>query len=212
MINPNDDPFDVPASAPSLSFKDARIGFSYSGKVVKLPELIQARDYETGGLAYWPDENPKMTVVLHLEVDGEVRSLWAPKPSSMFAAIAAAQTENGTRMKLGDTLTVTFTGERANEKNPRLNPAKQYKVAIEPADVFSAPAEVQPSSSNGHSAAASAPAVSRPAPAIDPAAAAALLPQIQGLIALGLSDEQIRAAVPQATQDVLAAVRAIPVG
>ena len=211
------DPFDVPASVPSLSFKDSPIGFSYTGTVVRLPELIQARDFETGEKAWWDDAHTeaKMTVVLHVKMsDGQERALWAPKPSSMFAAIADAQRVTGKRMALGDTLTVTLIGEEPNRTNPKLNPAKQYRVVIAPADPFSGDAtttaSVQSATSNGHAVAAAAPAVS--APAIDPSQAAAVLGQIRGLIGFGLTDEQIVTTIPAATPEVIAMVRSLPVG
>jgi hypothetical protein len=235
MTSPNTtlppDPFDVPPSVPSLSFRDAPIGTTYVGKVVRLPSLVQQRDFESNELKFWPDGNPMMTAVFHVEINGEERSVWCPKPSSLFAAVVSAQGDNGQRMAVGDTITISFVGERPNETNPRLNPAKQYAVKIAPHDPFS----VQQNTSNGHAVAAAAPAVSDPpnagvtastpaapfatASALQPTAtpapvpndqAMALLTQIKGLIGLGLDDAQIRAAVPQATPDVLAAVRSIP--
>lgn len=133
-------------SAPSISFKDAPIGTTYSGTVTEAPSIIQARDYETGNLASWPDGNPKMTVVTKLALTtGEERSLWAPKPSSMFAAIADAQKAAGALIAVGGKLTVTFTGEKPNASNPRLNPQKLYTVTYVPADPFAAPpAPAQP--------------------------------------------------------------------
>lgn len=130
------DPFAMTSSSPSVSFKDAPIGTSYTGKVVEAPQLVQARDYESGDPAFWPDGNPKMTVVTKLLVNGEERSLWAPKPSAMFAAIAKAQQDAGASIQVGGTLTVTYVGDKPNEKNPRLNPAKQYEAKYVPADAF----------------------------------------------------------------------------
>jgi hypothetical protein len=224
MTTPNDalppDPFDVPPSVPSLSFKDAPIGTTYTGRVVRLPSLIQSRDFEDSSLKFWPDGNPMMTAVFHITLaNGEERSVWCPKPSSMFAAVTEAQNANKQRMLLGDTVTITFTGEVANATNPRLNPAKQYAVKIVPADPFAG--QQLPPASNGHVAAAAAPAVSAPAPAPAPAqpmlvaqdttGALEVLGQIRGLLALGLSDAQIGAVIPQATADVIDTVRSIPV-
>lgn len=124
------------SSVPSLSFKDAPFGTSYTGTVVEIPKLVQARDFESGDPAYWPEGNPKMTVVTLLKVNGEERSLWAPKPSAMFAAIADAQQSAGSTIAVGGTLTITYTGDKPNEKNPRLNPAKQYAVSYQPPNAF----------------------------------------------------------------------------
>jgi len=125
-------------SVPSISFKDAPVGTSYTGRVTEAPSLIQARDYETGGPASWSDGNAKMTVVTRLSVDGEERSLWAPKPSSMFSAIADAQGKAGALIAVGGTIRVTFVGEKPNATNPRLNAQKLYQVDYKIPDAFAA--------------------------------------------------------------------------
>lgn len=128
------DPF-ADDKAPALSFKDMPVGTAYVGTVTGLPKPVQSREFETGLPAVWPDGNPKMSVVINLDVDDEPRSLWAPKPSAMFAAIVAAQKAAGVRITLGGTLTVTYSGDKPNATNPRLNPAKQYTVVyVPPAD------------------------------------------------------------------------------
>lgn len=134
------DPFAGGESAPSLSFKDAPIGTSYTGVVTEVPKLVQSRDFETGNPATWPDGNPKMSAVVNLTVNGEPRSLWAAKPSAMFAAVQKAQQDAGQRIMPGGTLTVTYVGDKPND-NPRLNSAKQYRVTYKPGDAF---AEQQP--------------------------------------------------------------------
>lgn len=131
------DPLDYD-KAPSLSFNGKPIGTTYVGKVLAPASLVQSRDFETGDPATWPDGNPKMAVVIKLEVDGELRSLWAAKPSAMFAALVAAQKEAGQRIGEGGTLHVKYTGDVPNAKNPRLNAAKQYACRYTPPvnDVF----------------------------------------------------------------------------
>lgn len=133
------DPFALTGSAPSVSFKDAPVGTSFTGKVLEAPSLVQSKDYETGNPAFWPDGNPKMTVVTKLEIDGQERNLWAPKPSALFAAIATAQQAAGAQITVGGTLTVTYTGDKPND-NPRLHPAKQYQATYTPPDAFATPA------------------------------------------------------------------------
>lgn len=133
---PYDDPFNKPESAPSLSFKGAPVGTKHVCKIVELPTRVQSRDFETGERATWPDGNPKMSVVTGVEVNGERMSLWAPDPSAMFAAIVEAQKAAGARLAVGGTLVVEFTGEKPNEKNPRLNPQKQYRVTYSGPDAF----------------------------------------------------------------------------
>jgi hypothetical protein len=134
MTNP--DPFASYDKVPALSFKDKPIGTSYTGEVLEEARLVQARDFETGERAAWPDGNPKMSAVVRLRVDGEERSLWAPKPSAMFTAIADAQKAAGKRITAGGTLTVTFTGEEPNRKNPRLNAQKLYSAKYTESDAF----------------------------------------------------------------------------
>jgi hypothetical protein len=130
------DPFAGADSKPSISFKDKPIGTSYTGTVTKAPELVQARDYESGQPAFWPDGNPKQTVVTSLLVNGEELNLWAAKPSALFRAIADAQKAAGAQITVGGTLTVTFAGEKPNEKNPRLNPQKLYTVTYQAPNAF----------------------------------------------------------------------------
>lgn len=132
-----DDPFAGAEKAPSLSFKDAPIGTVYTGVVTEGPKLVQSRDYQTGEPAFWPVKNPgdtpnpKMSVVINLDVDGEPRSLWAGKPSQLFGALADAQKRVGQRIEAGGTLSVKFQSEKPSD-NPRFNPQKIYAVKYEP--------------------------------------------------------------------------------
>lgn len=128
------DPFAGSESKPSVSFKDMPVGTSYTLEVTEAPQLVQARDYESGQPAFWPDGNPKMTVVTGVvdTATGEEKNLWAAKPSALFRAIGEAQKASGAQIKVGDRLVVTFSGEKPNEKNPRLNPQKLYTVQHTP--------------------------------------------------------------------------------
>lgn len=122
----DDDPLAGGESRPALSFKDKPIGTVYRGRIIEAPKSVQSRDFETGDPATWPDGNPKMSVVIGLDVDGEEVSLWAAKPSAMLSALRDAQQKAGARLAVGGTLAVKFTGETPNKKNPRLNPQKLY--------------------------------------------------------------------------------------
>lgn len=137
------DPFAGGESVPALSFKDAPIGKTYEGIITAAPELVQGKDFETGEPAVWKNKDgstsPKYSVVINLKVDGEDRSLWAVKPSAMFAALKAAAQKAGKPFEVGGKLAVRYTGDKPNEKNPRLNAAKQYECRYEPPaapDVF----------------------------------------------------------------------------
>jgi hypothetical protein len=130
------DPFAGGDSVPSLSFRDKPVGHTYEGTITSAPELVQGKDFETGEPAVWKNKDgstsPKMSVVMRLEVDGEQRSLWAVKPSAMFAALKEAQQKAGKPFEVGGAIAVRYTGDKPNEKNPRLNAAKQYAVKYTP--------------------------------------------------------------------------------
>jgi hypothetical protein len=125
------DPFAGADKVPAVSWADAPVGTVVKGVVVEAPKLVQSRDYKTGEPATWPDGNPKMSVVIRLDINGEQRSLWAAKPSAMFAALAKAQTDAGARITVGGELAVKYTGDKQHE-NPRFNPAKQYQARYTP--------------------------------------------------------------------------------
>jgi len=110
--------------APAVSWKDAPVGTVVTMKVSGPAKLVQSTDFKTKEPAKWPDGNPKMSVVINGTVDGEERSLWAPKPSALFAAIAEAQKavgQNGKahRLREGDTLLVKFTGTKPTTGDPQ---------------------------------------------------------------------------------------------
>lgn len=147
MTTQPNDPFAPTDSKPSVSFKSAPDGTSVTLEVTEVPTQIQSRNFDTRELDFWPDGNPKMTVVTGVidKATGEAKSLWAPKPSSMFAAIVAAQQASGAQIAVGGTLVVTFTHEVPVEGKPHLNPAKQYQVTYTPPNPFAgAPAFAQP--------------------------------------------------------------------
>lgn len=140
MTNPDLDPFAGSTSAPSLSFKDAAVGTVRTITVTEGAKLVQSRDFNTGEPAFWPAKpgetpNPKMSAVINgTDEEGEEVSVWAQKPSSMFAAIADAQkaVKPGYRLKPGDTLAIKLTGEKPNPDKKK-HPQKLYAAKITPA-------------------------------------------------------------------------------
>ena len=137
-----DDPF-ADAKVSSVSFKTASKGEGYQLKVTKAPTMAQTTDFTSGQPAFWknPDGsngNPKMAAVLQGIVEkapkdyddsiGEIRSLWAPKPSAMYTAIADAQMKYGQRIQVGGTIEVIFAKTEKN-KNPKFNDQKIYEVS-----------------------------------------------------------------------------------
>lgn len=191
MTSTAGDPFAQSDRTPSVSFKDKPIGTSYTLEVLEAPAMVQARDYESGEPAFWPDGGKKMTVVTKVvdKATGETLSLWAPKPSALFAAISEAQKAAGAVIAPGGTLVVTFTGEKPNEKNPRLNPAKQYAVRYTPGDAFGAPQ--QPPALPAQTALPGAPLPPLPQTAYAPSAQP--LPPAAPAAAAGPSPEAIAA-------------------
>ena len=155
------DPFAKQESLPSLSFKDAPVGASYTGTVVSHPTMLQTRDYQTKQPETWPDGNPKMAAVFNLRLDsGEVRSVWARRPSGLFQAIQEAQERAGVRIAPGGRLTLTFTGwGQATAGN---DPPKTYAATYEPGNAFAGGPQPGPTGA-APQAPAAAPAWQQPA-------------------------------------------------
>lgn len=193
------DPFASTEKRPSVSFKGAPVGTRYVLEVTDPPNTVQARDFDTRELDFWPDGNPKMTVATNVvdKATGELKTLWAPKPSAMFQAIADAQKAAGALITAGGTLVVTFTHEVPNVEKPHLNPAKQYQVIYTPPNAFHdtqpAPAAAQPATPPPTWATTPAAAVAAqpvqeaaPAPAAAPPAAGPTPEAIAALRAAGV--------------------------
>ena len=134
------DPWAGADKTPAVSFKDAAVGDTIALVVTEKARLVQSRDYNTGEPKFWPTKNPAetpnpvMSLVVSGTVDGgEVRSLWAQKPSAMFAALNEARKTSPTNdFEVGGTIEVRYTGDKPNQTNPRLNPAKQYAARYTP--------------------------------------------------------------------------------
>jgi hypothetical protein len=123
-------------SAPALSFKDAKVGDSFTG-IVTHAEVAQVRDYETGQPKTWDDGNPQMQVVITLatdyrdaanpEDDGERK---AYLPGQKLAALKAALKEIGrSTVEKGDVFTITFIGTKP-ASNKKYNDVKLYGIEI----------------------------------------------------------------------------------
>lgn len=126
---------------PWFSFK--KLGTSYTGTVTSFTAR-QSRDFETGEFAWWDSEKtqPKEEVVVTMqtdlldpEVDGDTgaRQLVVPKGSARMQALRAAiRTSGASGIEAGGVITITYTSDKPNTKNPRLNPIKQFEVVYEP--------------------------------------------------------------------------------
>ena len=135
----DEDPFASAEKTPSLSWKNQPVGTIFTCEVLEPAKLLQSRNYETNEPDYWDKEHtqPKMAAVINVLVQagphsvGEKRSIWAQKPSNLFAEIAEAQKTAGARLAPGGILQLKFVGE-VPHTNPRNNPIKQYKARYSP--------------------------------------------------------------------------------
>lgn len=145
----DEDPFAQREKTPAVSWADAPIGAEITMRLDGKANKVQQKDFETGQPATWKDGNPKYSAVVSGTIvagpnQGEKRSLWAPIPSALFAAIGAAQTKAGVRLDKDGLLTVRLTGRKPNEKNPRFKPSNQFAAKYEPSatsDPWAAPGE-----------------------------------------------------------------------
>lgn len=145
------DPFAGGSKTPSLSWKGLPIGSAFTLQVLEPAKLLHSRNFETNEPDYWDVEKtqPKMSAVVNVRVVsgphsvGEERSVWAQKPSDLFAAIATAQQTAGSKIATGGTLHLRFHAETPHE-NKRFSAIKHYQAKYEPpaADAFGAEAPV----------------------------------------------------------------------
>jgi hypothetical protein len=133
------DPNDLLASVsvPSISFKDAKIGTSYTGTITDL-QTVQVKDFATGEPKYWDDGKPQLQIQVTLDTDlrddsleddnGERRVyLFGQK---LTAAKQALKDSGLTKFELGAKFTITFSGEKP-AKTKGFNPVKLYEIKIE---------------------------------------------------------------------------------
>jgi hypothetical protein len=129
-------PFADQASIPAVSWANAPVGHTITGRVLEAPSMAQSRDFATDKPATWENGDPKMSVVTQLDVNGEVRSLWCVKPSALYGAIVEALKQSGPGyIEVGGTISVTYTGDKPSSK-PGMNPAKQFAVQYQPPNAF----------------------------------------------------------------------------
>jgi hypothetical protein len=128
------DPLGGSVKYPSISWKGKAIGATLTGKVFKAPEIVQQRDYETRELEFWQDGQPKNTIVIGIEVNGEKRNLWASIPSALQKALIEARDAagDGVQIEEGGELTITFTDEKPIPGKEHLNPQKIFSAKYVP--------------------------------------------------------------------------------
>ena len=123
-------------SVPSISFKDSKIGDSFTGTITAL-ETAQVRDFDSNEPKFWDDGKPQLQVVLTLDTeyadptnpeDDGTRKLYLV--GAKLTAMKAAVKEFGQPVAVGQKITITFTGEKPNA-NKRFNATKLYGVKLE---------------------------------------------------------------------------------
>lgn len=124
-------------SVPSISFKDAKIGDSFTG-VITDAEVAQVRNYETGEPEFWEDGNKKVQIIVTLAtdyVDPEAEEDDGSRKVYLFgqklaAAKAALKASGMTKLEVGTKFTITFSGEKP-ASNKKYNNVKVYSITLE---------------------------------------------------------------------------------
>jgi hypothetical protein len=181
MTNPADSFFGE--SSPSAKF-DA-IGTTVGGVITRIGDPMQQTDFSSGKPLTWDDGTPRMQLPVTVQtdlrdpsnpLDDGKRTLYVK--GEMKKAIGAALRAAGTKMALGGTLTVTFSGEEPTAGYPKKLYTATYAAPAPGGAFFEEPAAPVAAAHVGAPPAAPAPAPAAPAPAgvpagVDPAAWAA---------------------------------------
>jgi hypothetical protein len=121
-------------SAPSLSFKDAKVGDSFTG-IITNAEVAAVRNYESGEPEFWEDGKPKTQIVVTLateygdgaEDDGERKAYLAgQKLQAVRQALKDAGME---RLDNGTKFTITYSGTKPSS-NKKYNDVKLYSITL----------------------------------------------------------------------------------
>lgn len=124
-------------SIPSISFKDAKVGDSFTGVIAEL-ETAQVRNYESGEPEFWEDGNPKLQIVVTLDTDYSTSSeddgqrkvyLFGQKLQAAKSALKEAGVD---KLEKGSVFTITYTGTKP-AANKKYNDVKLYGITIVPA-------------------------------------------------------------------------------
>lgn len=123
--------------SPAISFKDAKVGDSFTG-VITATRAVQVRNYEDPTkLEFWDDGKPKMQIEVTLDTDyrdasidddqGERRVfLFGQKLTALKDALKA---KGLTKLEVGGKFTIALTGTKP-AKNPRYNDVKLYGIEV----------------------------------------------------------------------------------
>ena len=120
-------------SVPSISFKDCKIGDSFSGTITDL-ETAQVRDFESNEPKFWDDGNPQLQVILTLDTeyrdgsadDDGTRKLYLV--GEKLKAMKQDVKETKIPVEKGQVITITLVGEKPNA-NKKYNATKLYGIS-----------------------------------------------------------------------------------
>ncbi|MFP7697137.1 hypothetical protein [Trueperella sp. LYQ143] len=120
-------------SVPSAKFD--HIGDTYTGRIIAA-DIRQAIDYESGKPDYWNSGEPKKQIRIELDTGGQNRiavwiKLWGSQKTALKTALRRCGTDANTALAPGNMFTATFVREVPSEKNPRLQPAKEFEYRID---------------------------------------------------------------------------------
>lgn len=128
----------VGSSVPSLSFKDAKVGDSFTGIITDL-RTVQVRNYEDPTkLEFWDDGKPKLQIEVTLATDYadglDPDDDGARRVFLFGQKLRAAQDEMRKKgikkLELGSKLTITLAGTKPST-NKRYNDVKMYAIELE---------------------------------------------------------------------------------
>jgi hypothetical protein len=172
----------------SQSAKFPTIGTTVAGKITRVGEPQQQKDYATGALKTWDDGSPMMQLPVDIATDlredsddDGTRTLYVK--GQLRNAIKDAIRKAGAKsLAVGGTLSVTYARDGEPSKKG-FNAPKEYEATYTPpSEAFLAPE--QPAATQA------APAAPAAAPANDKAAA---IGEAKALIAAGLDDATVHA-------------------
>lgn len=129
----------VGSSIPSLSFKDAKIGDSFTGVITDL-RTVQVRNYEDPTkLEFWDDGKPKLQIEVTLATDyanpSDPDDDGSRRVFLFGQKLRAAQDEMRKKgikkLERGSKFTITLSGTKP-ATNKRYNDVKLYTIDLEP--------------------------------------------------------------------------------
>lgn len=125
-------------SVPSVSFKDAKVGDSFTGTITDL-ETAQVRNYDSGEPEFWDDGKPKLQIVVTLAtayndptIEGDDGTRKVYLAGQKLTAAKQAMKEAGIqKLEKGSAFTITYVGTKPSS-NKKYNDVKLYGITIVP--------------------------------------------------------------------------------